>query len=187
MIARLLGVLVCAALASCGGDAVPAPAPSSAPSALPAPPSEPLVPAADPPPTTELAIALGAAFGCVLLPPGVVECFSAWLVEHDVADTKQIAEGFADPATRELARLQIQAEVLNAAFGQEARHRALIQGDRQVAEALAQFERARGLLASRQAAAAAGELGRRPNRPAREATAESGPEIPPVVRPGSDG
>jgi carboxyl-terminal processing protease len=117
----------------------------------------------------------------------VVERFSAWLVEHDVADTKQIAEGFADPATRELARLQIQAEVLNAAFGQEARHRALIQGDRQVAEALAQFERARGLLASRQAAAAAGELGRRPNRPAPEATAESGPEIPPVVRPGSDG
>lgn len=117
----------------------------------------------------------------------VVERFSAWLIEHDVADAKQIAEGFADPATRELARLQIQAEVLNAAFGQEARHRALIQGDRQVAEALAQFERARGLLASRQAAAAAGELGRRPNRPAREATAESGPEIPPVVRPGSDG
>ena len=117
----------------------------------------------------------------------VVERFSAWLVENDVADAKQIAEGFADPATRELARLQIQAEVLNAAFGQEARHRALIQGDRQVAEALAQFERARDLLASRQAAAAAGELGRRPNRPAPEATAESGPEIPPVVRPGSDG
>ena len=117
----------------------------------------------------------------------VLERFSAWLIEQDVADAEQIEEGFADPATREIATLQIQAEVLNAAFGQEARHRALIRGDRQVAEAMAQFERARDLLASRQAAADAGELGRRPSPPAREATAESGPEVPPVVRPGSDG
>jgi carboxyl-terminal processing protease len=117
----------------------------------------------------------------------VLERFTAWLVENEVAAGEQIEKGFADQATRDFARLQIQAEVFNAAFGQEARHRVLVQGDRQVKEALAQFQRARDLLASRQAAAAAGELGRRANRPSREATAESGPEVPPVVRPGSDG
>ncbi|HEX6201679.1 MAG TPA: S41 family peptidase [Thermoanaerobaculia bacterium] len=113
--------------------------------------------------------------------------FAEWLVASDVAGREQIDEGFADPATREFATLQIRAEVHNAAFGQEARHRVLVQGDRQVREALAQFERARDLLAHRQAAAAAGELGGSPSRPAREATAESAPEVPPVTRPGSDG
>jgi carboxyl-terminal processing protease len=113
--------------------------------------------------------------------------FSAWLMENEVADRAQIDKGFADEATRGFARLQIHAEVFNAAFGQEARHRVLVRGDRQVDEAMDQFERARDLLAHRQAAAAAGELGRRPNRPSPEATAESGPEVPPVTRPGSDG
>ncbi|HEX2164936.1 MAG TPA: S41 family peptidase [Thermoanaerobaculia bacterium] len=119
-------------------------------------------------------------------PEDALDRFSEWLVAQGVAEREQIAEGFADAATRDFARLQIHAEVFNAAFGQEARHRVLAQGDVQVREAIDQFQRARDLLASRQAAAAAGQLGR-PNRPAPRATAESAPEVPPVVRPGSDG
>jgi carboxyl-terminal processing protease len=120
-------------------------------------------------------------------PDEALDHFAEWLIERDVAERSQVDEGFSDAPTRQFARLQIHAEAFNAAFGQEARHRVLIKGDVQVAEALAQFERARDLLASRQAAAASGELGRRRPQRVPQATAESSPEAPEVIRPGSDG
>ncbi len=106
-------------------------------------------------------------------PADLLDRFDGWLVDQDVADRKRIDEGFADAATRDFARLQIQAEIYNAAFGQEARHRVISHGDHQIAIALGQFDRARELLASRQAAAAAGRLHNEDGaQPGRDSAAE---------------
>jgi len=85
-----------------------------------------------------------------------------------VADQAETDAGMADPAVRSYALLQIQAEVLNAAFGQEARHRVLTQGDQQIQDALKQFAAAQDLLADRERKAAEGQLGRLNQSPAGE-------------------
>jgi hypothetical protein len=114
-----------------------------------------------------------------------------WVVENEElatagrADREGLRRG-GDARVR--AGCQIQAEIFNAAFGQEARHRVLDRGRPPRSRRPWRSSSAPASCSpSRQAAAAAGELGRRANRPSREATAESGPEVPPVVRPGSDG
>ncbi|HEX2253372.1 MAG TPA: S41 family peptidase [Thermoanaerobaculia bacterium] len=84
----------------------------------------------------------------------LVDRFGQWLIDEEVATPQQVREGLADAATRDFARLQVHAEIFNAAFGPEARHRVLAGGDRQIQEALEQFPRASELLASR-----AGKLG----------------------------
>jgi carboxyl-terminal processing protease len=93
-------------------------------------------------------------------PANLMDRFESWLVKEEVADRTEVEEGMADPAVRTYALLQIRAEVLNAAFGQEARHRALAQGDQQIQDALAQFGTAQELLADRAEKAAEGQLGR---------------------------
>jgi hypothetical protein len=55
----------------------------------------------------------------------------------------------AQPAAREYALLQIRGEMMNIAFGQEARHRALATGDKQLSAALGLFDRAAALLKER--------------------------------------
>ena len=94
-------------------------------------------------------------------PADLIDGFGAWLVAQGIADAADATSGLAEPATREFARRQIHGELLNAAFGQEARHRVLAQGDEQIQAGLAQLPQARDLLASRQALAAEGRLGRR--------------------------
>jgi len=54
-----------------------------------------------------------------------------------------------DPEIRDYCLLQIRAEVLNSAFGIEARHRALTSGDQQLRRALDEFDEASELLIAR--------------------------------------
>jgi carboxyl-terminal processing protease len=117
-------------------------------------------------------------------PPDLVDRFTAWLVREEVADAKTAAEGLADEATREFAGLNVHAELFNAAFGQEARHRILARGDGQIQGALEQFGRAGALLASREEAAAAGRLGKA-TRPAAGSAAEAAAEV--KAPPGTGG
>ncbi|HEX5760187.1 MAG TPA: S41 family peptidase [Thermoanaerobaculia bacterium] len=83
--------------------------------------------------------------------PAVLEEFKRWLVSEEMATAKEVEEGFAPPNRADYSLLQIRAEVLNSGFGQEARHRVIAQGDKQIAEALKLFDRAGELLAQRRA------------------------------------
>ncbi len=82
-------------------------------------------------------------------PATLLDDFSAWLLERETATEKRIDEGFADEETRETALRYIVAEVLNAAFGIEARYQVLAQGDPQIQRALELFDDAGELLARR--------------------------------------
>jgi carboxyl-terminal processing protease len=81
--------------------------------------------------------------------PAVLDEFRRWLVSEKLATQKEVDEAFANPALKDSAMLQIRAEVLNTAFGQEARHRVLTGGDKQVQTAIGLFDRASELLAQR--------------------------------------
>ncbi len=81
--------------------------------------------------------------------PAVLDEFRRWLVSEKLATQAEVDEAFANPALKDSALLQIRAEVLNTAFGQEARHRVLTGGDKQVQTALGLFDRASELLAQR--------------------------------------
>jgi carboxyl-terminal processing protease len=81
----------------------------------------------------------------------VVNEFRDWLIQEQIATAKDLDESLKDEANREYSLRQIRAEVLNASFGQEARHRVLAQGDKQISAALSQFNRAAELQAQRRA------------------------------------
>jgi carboxyl-terminal processing protease len=83
--------------------------------------------------------------------PEVLKEFREWLVRESVATGKEADEALAEQATRDYSLLMIRAEVMNIAFGQEARHKALTEGDVQAQKALAQFDRAAELLAEHKA------------------------------------
>jgi len=93
-------------------------------------------------------------------PADLIEHFEDWVVREGVADRRQVDEGFADAATRDFAKLQIHAELFNAAWGQEARHQVLSAGDQQIQEGLVQLSAAGELLAARAKLEAEGKLGR---------------------------
>ncbi|HSM15323.1 MAG TPA: S41 family peptidase, partial [Thermoanaerobaculia bacterium] len=75
--------------------------------------------------------------------------FARWLVERDIDDEQEVAEGLADPAHREFALRRIRAEVLGSKFGIQASHRVLAEEDAQIRTALESFPRAAELLATR--------------------------------------
>lgn len=77
--------------------------------------------------------------------------FQRWVVEQKVDSAEDVAHGLADEATRAAALRQLRADVLSSAFGLEAAHAALAEGDAQVQTALRQFDRAAELLARREA------------------------------------
>jgi carboxyl-terminal processing protease len=82
---------------------------------------------------------------------GMLEEFEAWVVAEEMASEAEVAAGMAEEGAREFALRQIHAEVFNAAYGQEARHRVLVGGDAQIQRALELFDRAGDLLAQRRA------------------------------------
>lgn len=82
---------------------------------------------------------------------GLLSEFRSWLLDEGVADEERLAEPFEDPEARQYMRLQIHAQIMNAAFGQEASHRVLQRGDNQIQTALSLFERAQELLERRAA------------------------------------
>ena len=90
----------------------------------------------------------------------VIPEFRRWLLDEEILDeAERFDEAVEDPETRDYIRLQIHAEILNSAFGQEASHRVRARGDRQVQAALEQLEEARELLEQR------AEMGRTPLEP----------------------
>lgn len=90
----------------------------------------------------------------------VIREFRQWLLDEEILDDEErFDEAVDNPGTRDYIRLQIHAEVLNSAFGQEASHRVRARGDKQVQAALEQLERARELLEKR------AEMGKTPLEP----------------------
>ena len=83
--------------------------------------------------------------------PAVLDEFKRWLISEKMATAKEVEEAFAAPGSGDFSVLQIRGKVLNTAFGQEARHRAVAQGDKQIAAAMGLFDRAGKLLAQRRA------------------------------------
>lgn len=92
----------------------------------------------------------------------VLDEFKRWLVAEKLATDAEITAGFGQKDVPADSLLQVQAAVLNSAFGEEARHRVMASGDRQIQAALGLFGRARELRAQRRSrpvasAAACGE------------------------------
>ena len=83
--------------------------------------------------------------------PELLKEFREWLVREGVATGKDADDALAEQATRDYTLLMLRAEVMNVSFGQEARHKVVTEGDKQVQAALGQFGRAAELLAERQA------------------------------------
>jgi carboxyl-terminal processing protease len=88
----------------------------------------------------------------------VVNEFRDWLVKEKIATPEQVAEAMAKQEVRDGSLLQIRAELLNSVAGQEARHRVISEGDKQLQSALGLFDKASQLLAQRR------ELGPKVNR-----------------------
>jgi carboxyl-terminal processing protease len=82
--------------------------------------------------------------------PELVQEFRDWVVKEKIATAQEIDEALANDKVRDYSQLQVRAEVLNNLFGQEARHRALAEGDKQLQQALNLFDRAATMLAQRQ-------------------------------------
>ncbi|MEM7052330.1 MAG: S41 family peptidase [Acidobacteriota bacterium] len=82
-------------------------------------------------------------------PEDLADAFEQWLIDEEFATREQLDEEM-DDVGRELSVRQIHAEIMNSAFGQEARHRVLARGDVQVQRALELFGEAGELLARRQ-------------------------------------
>jgi carboxyl-terminal processing protease len=82
-------------------------------------------------------------------PEDLLAQFRAWLVEQDIATPDRLEEPFADPSTREEMELQIEAQVMNAAFGPEASQKVMARGDNQIQAALEHLDDAADLLEQR--------------------------------------
>jgi carboxyl-terminal processing protease len=80
----------------------------------------------------------------------VFDDFAGWLEREEISSPDELEEALTeDPEMRDYVLRQIRAEVFNSSFGIEARHRALTPGDRQLREALEQFDEASNLLVAR--------------------------------------
>lgn len=82
-------------------------------------------------------------------PENFLELFRAWLLEEELAKKDEVEEMLADEELREVARRQIHSDIFTAAFGTEASHRILAQGDAQILAAIDLFEDAEALLEKR--------------------------------------
>jgi carboxyl-terminal processing protease len=78
-----------------------------------------------------------------------LEELRAFVTKEKVATPEEIQEAFAKPDVREFSLLQIRAEVISSAFGQEARSRVVTAADKQVKAAMGLFPRAAQMLAQR--------------------------------------
>lgn len=90
-------------------------------------------------------------------PSNLLDGFKAWVVAEELATPEELEEGLAGDGVREFVLRQLHAEIFNAAFGQEARHRVLSAGDAQIQEGLKLFDRAGKLLTQRRALAEPGQ------------------------------
>jgi carboxyl-terminal processing protease len=82
--------------------------------------------------------------------PEVFQAFHDWLIHEKIAAPEEVKDALLTQETRDYSVTEIRAEMLNIAFGQEARHRVLAQGDKQIGAALGEFDHAASLLSQRQ-------------------------------------
>jgi carboxyl-terminal processing protease len=80
----------------------------------------------------------------------VLEEFYDWVVEEELITREELTEETSDAAVAEEVRRNLRGELLNSAFGIEARYEVIAEGDPQILEALTLFEDAKSLLARRQ-------------------------------------
>jgi carboxyl-terminal processing protease len=81
--------------------------------------------------------------------PEVIQAFHDWVIHEKIATAEEVNDALLTQETRDYSVTEIRAEMLNIAFGQEARHRVLAQGDKQIGAALGEFDRAAALLSQR--------------------------------------
>jgi len=82
--------------------------------------------------------------------PELLQEFRDWVVKEKIASAQELDEALAKEEIKDYSQLQIRAEIMNSLFGQEARHRTLSEGDKQLQAALNLFDRAATMLAQRQ-------------------------------------
>ena len=80
----------------------------------------------------------------------ILEEFYDWAVEEELITRQELIEETADAAVAEEVRRNLRGELLNSAFGIEARYEVIAEGDPQILEALTLFDDAKSLLARRQ-------------------------------------
>jgi carboxyl-terminal processing protease len=81
--------------------------------------------------------------------PEILTEFRAWMEHENLATAKEADDALAAPEARSYAMLEIRAEAMNIAFGQEARSRVIASGDKQIETALSLFDKAAALLGQR--------------------------------------
>ena len=82
-------------------------------------------------------------------PEDLIDQFSAWLQKEEEATGEELEEIFSEPEAVDYSLRQIRSGVMTAAFGTEASHRVLSEGDLQIQRALELFDKAGELLAER--------------------------------------
>ncbi|MEM6793485.1 MAG: S41 family peptidase [Acidobacteriota bacterium] len=84
-------------------------------------------------------------------PEDLIERFGEWVEAEELTTPEALEEMLTDPAARDYVIRQIHADVFNSAFGTEASHQILAEGDAQIQSALELFDDARKLLEKRHA------------------------------------
>jgi hypothetical protein len=79
----------------------------------------------------------------------ILDEFGRWLIKEKLATQDELDKNLTQKDVRDYSLLQIRAELMNAAAGQEARHRVLSEGDKQLQQALGLFDRAANMYAQR--------------------------------------
>jgi carboxyl-terminal processing protease len=82
-------------------------------------------------------------------PASMLDEFRAFLLREQIATADEIDQAYVSQPVKDFFLLDLRAETLNTAFGQEARSRAITSGDKQVRSALGLFDRAAQMLAQR--------------------------------------
>jgi len=82
-------------------------------------------------------------------PPELLDQFREWVLAEELATSEELDEGFEEDEARQTAVRYVVAEILNSAFGIEARYQVLAEGDQQIERALELFDDAADLLARR--------------------------------------
>jgi carboxyl-terminal processing protease len=99
--------------------------------------------------------------------PEVIQAFRDWLIDEKIATPDEVKDALLSQETRDYSATEIRAELMNIAYGQEARHRASAAEDKQLKAALGEFDHAAALLSQRReldhvaSQRAAGAAGRR--------------------------
>ena len=82
-------------------------------------------------------------------PADFLDQFRKWLIDTEVVTPEELEEMMIEEDARDFSRRQIHSDLFNAAFGVEAAHRVLAEGDIQIQAALELFSQAQELLAMR--------------------------------------